>query len=141
VTNILVIALGASVGANLRYLLPNWAAQQLLRWRPQDLGLLPDGAPTDAPSAQHPTAPERSVSARGALREASFWWLTFVFAVSTFVTVALTVHLIPYCCGCWLAYRLPALSPFCRLQTRSLACYACCMAATYSASATASAAS
>jgi CrcB protein len=28
VTNILVIALGASIGANLRYALSNWAAQQ-----------------------------------------------------------------------------------------------------------------
>jgi MFS family permease len=68
----------------------------VLRRRPQDLGLLPDGAATDAAAAQHTTITERSVSARSALREAGFWWLTFAFAVCLFVTVALTVHLIPY---------------------------------------------
>ena len=68
----------------------------LLRRRPQDLGLLPDGAPADAPAAQQAAATERSVPAHLALREAGFWWLTFAFAVSTFATVALTVHLIPY---------------------------------------------
>ena len=68
----------------------------LLRRRPQDLGLLPDGAPKDVSSAQNPPAPERSVSARLALREAGFWWLTFAFAAGTFAAVAMTVHLIPY---------------------------------------------
>jgi MFS family permease len=68
----------------------------LLRRRPADLGLLPDGAPAQRfAEAQAPTA-ERSVPARMALREAGFWWLTFAFAVSSFATVALTVHLIPY---------------------------------------------
>jgi MFS family permease len=68
----------------------------LLRRRPQDLGLLPDGASADAPAAQRPPTPERSVPAHLALREAGFWWLTFAFAVSTFAAVAMTVHLIPY---------------------------------------------
>jgi MFS family permease len=68
----------------------------LLRRRPQDLGLLPDGAPIDAPIGQPQTTAERSVPANAALREAGFWWLTFAFAVSSFATVALTVHLIPY---------------------------------------------
>jgi MFS family permease len=68
----------------------------LLRRRPQDLGLLPDGAPADAPGTEVSGVAERSVPARAALREPAFWWLTFAFAVSTFATVALTVHLIPY---------------------------------------------
>jgi len=68
----------------------------LLRRRPQDLGLLPDGARADAPAVQLPTTAERSVPARTALREVGFWWLTFAFAVSTFAAVAMTVHLIPY---------------------------------------------
>jgi MFS family permease len=68
----------------------------LLRRRPQDLGLLPDGAPADIWAAQPLAAAERSVPAHAALREAGFWWLTFAFAVSTVATVALTVHLIPY---------------------------------------------
>jgi len=68
----------------------------VLRHRPQDLGLLPDGAAADTPTQAHAGADERSMSAHAALREAGFWWLTFAFAVSTFATVALTVHLIPY---------------------------------------------
>ncbi len=68
----------------------------LLRRRPQDLGLLPDGAPAETPATPQPPAPEPSVGAGDALREAGFWWLTFAFAISTFTTVALTVHLIPY---------------------------------------------
>jgi MFS family permease len=68
----------------------------LLRRRPEDLGLLPDGAPArldDTPSEQ---APERSLPTRVVLREPGFWRLSFTFAVSLFSTVALTVHLIPY---------------------------------------------
>jgi MFS family permease len=68
----------------------------LLRRRPQDLGLLPDGATTDTSSEEHAATTQQSVSAGAALREVSFWWLTFAFAISMFATVALTVHLIPY---------------------------------------------
>jgi MFS family permease len=68
----------------------------LLRRRPQDLGLLPDGASVDTRPEERRASGERSVTAAAALREADFWWLTFAFAVSTFATVALTVHLIPY---------------------------------------------
>jgi MFS family permease len=68
----------------------------LLRRRPQDLGLLPDGASTEMLTAQHLVAAERSVSAHAALRAASFWWLTIAFGVGTFAAVAMTVHLIPY---------------------------------------------
>ncbi|MFO7170043.1 MAG: MFS transporter [Chloroflexota bacterium] len=68
----------------------------LLRRRPQDLGLQPDGlppTPADAPAA---AGAERSRTSREALREPAFWWLSFTFAVSTFNSVALTVHFIPY---------------------------------------------
>jgi sugar phosphate permease len=68
----------------------------LLRRCPQDLGLLPDGASVDALAAQQPIPAERSVPTRAALREASFWWLTFAFAVSTLATIALAVDLILY---------------------------------------------
>ncbi|HWQ12837.1 MAG TPA: MFS transporter [Roseiflexaceae bacterium] len=68
----------------------------LLRRRPQDLGQLPDGAPAEG-AAPHAAAPaERGVLARDALREPGFWWLSLAFAVSTFASVALTMHLIPY---------------------------------------------
>ena len=71
----------------------------LLRRRPHDLGLLPDGAPNDTPPEERQPLNERSVTTAVALREADFWWLTFAFAISTFATVALTVHLIPYLVG------------------------------------------
>lgn len=71
----------------------------LLRRRPEDLGLLPDGAPVlDAGTMQvHP--PERSIAARMALGEPRFWLLTVAFTLSGFATVTMTVHLIPFLVG------------------------------------------
>lgn len=68
----------------------------LLRRRPEDLGLVPDGglAPAQTPGA--PVAAEASVSAKDALRSDSFRWLTIGFCLAFFANVAVTVHLIPY---------------------------------------------
>jgi MFS family permease len=68
----------------------------LLRRRPEDLGLLPDGEPAGQEGASASQPLERSVSAGEALREARFWLLTFAFAVSTVATLGMTVYLIPY---------------------------------------------
>ena len=69
----------------------------LLRRRPSDLGLLPDGASAaDDTTLSAPSLPEHSISAGMALREARFWWLTLVFTLNSFASVALTVLLIPY---------------------------------------------
>jgi MFS family permease len=69
----------------------------VLRRRPQDLGLLPDGdAQPSADAAQPLPAAERSLTPRDALHDAGFWLLVIAFGVSTFATVAVTVHLIPY---------------------------------------------
>jgi MFS family permease len=68
----------------------------LLRRRPADLGLLPDGAPAILTEKRPDPPPEPSLTARAALGEAGFWWLSCAFAASTFATVSLTVHLIPY---------------------------------------------
>lgn len=68
----------------------------MLRRRPEDLGLRPDGA---APADGDPTLDrhaEQSTTARSALREGRFWLLTFAFAASTIAGVTLTVHIIPY---------------------------------------------
>jgi MFS family permease len=68
----------------------------ILRRRPEDLGLLPDGAraPTDATS---PAAPvEESIPTATAIRSTSFRWLTIGFCLAFFANVAATVHLIPY---------------------------------------------
>lgn len=81
----------------------------LLRRSPAALGLLPDGdlpsppaaipyairyAPNANVSQQHLSQP--SISVRQALHHAPFWWLSLAFALSTFVAVALSVHLIPF---------------------------------------------
>jgi MFS family permease len=84
----------------------------LLRRRPQDLGLLPDGATTEpaaavAPKPPRPTGPaERAgrpapgqppgVPARVALRGAAFWWLTVAFCLNAVGVLAVNVHLVPY---------------------------------------------
>ncbi len=68
----------------------------ILRHRPEDLGLVPDGQAVPA-TAGGATAPEEvSVAARDAFRSRSFRWLTIGFCLALFANVAVTVHLIPY---------------------------------------------
>lgn len=90
----------------------------LLRRRPQDLGLLPDGATTEPTVARDPatavaakppwhTSPaegadqlthgeQLGVPARVALRGAAFWWLTIAFCLNAVGVLAVNVHLVPY---------------------------------------------
>lgn len=67
----------------------------ILRRRPADLGLLPDGGPGPAPPGQQPVA-ETSVPLRAAIHSSSFRWLTTGFCLAFVVNVAVTVHLIPF---------------------------------------------
>ncbi len=62
----------------------------VLRRRPSDLGLLPDGETT--PSAAKQAAP---ISLGMALRSRFFWMMTLAFALSTLSVSALRVHFIP----------------------------------------------
>lgn len=66
----------------------------LLRRRPEDLGLHPDGAPSAVFDAAE-GAPEPSVPARAAVRSRSFAWLAAAFALSALTGTAVAVHLIP----------------------------------------------
>jgi cyanate permease len=66
----------------------------LLRRRPEDLGLGPDGGPP-AHDRGAPTRP-RGMRAGQALRHASFRWLTAAFWLATVATAAVGVHLLPY---------------------------------------------
>src|SRR5579885_149310 len=68
----------------------------VLRRRPEDLGLMPDGLPASAALAFAPTKSEQSVSARAALRGAAFWWMAAAFALAMLTAGAITVHLLPY---------------------------------------------
>jgi predicted MFS family arabinose efflux permease len=64
----------------------------VLRRRPEDLGLLPDGAAPDP--GRPPPAPER-VSFHRALRDPAYWWLNFAFFLGMTAAVAIGVYLIP----------------------------------------------
>lgn len=66
----------------------------VLRRRPHDLGQVPDGETFEAHPAHSP-APEPSVSAKEALRQPTFWWLSLGFAFSRATSIALTAHLVP----------------------------------------------
>jgi MFS family permease len=79
----------------------------VVRRRPQDVGSLPDGT-TASDDQMTPLPAERSLSLRTALHDADFWWLTTTFAASTFASVALTVHLIPYLVSTGMAARQAA---------------------------------
>lgn len=70
----------------------------VLRRRPADLGLLPDGATVarvNAP-ARPDARPAPDHTAREALLDSSFWWLTAAFALVTMASVAVSVHFVPY---------------------------------------------
>src|SRR5918998_3012069 len=75
----------------------------VLRRRPEDLGLLPDGLrPADPPrreTARAPNAPSaepRSVSVGTALKGPAFWLLAGALSLGTLSQAAMYVHLIPY---------------------------------------------
>jgi MFS family permease len=64
----------------------------VLRRRPEDLGLLPDGMPR-SPGAP-PIAPEGQ-SLERALRDPAYWWLNIAFFLGTAAAVAVGLYLIP----------------------------------------------
>jgi MFS family permease len=74
----------------------------LLRSRPEDLGLQPDGASSRTPAGavtstlKVPDAEEKSISARVALHGSAFWWMTVAFFLNTVALGGLSVHLIPF---------------------------------------------
>jgi len=72
----------------------------LLRNRPADLGLLPDGAALPSTAAiATPDNAERSTTVREALHGTAFWFLAVAFFLATLATGAVFVHLIPYLIG------------------------------------------
>lgn len=65
----------------------------VLRRRPDDLGLLPDG---ETKHASYVARPSIGVSLRNALHSKSFWMLTAAFSLSYLATAAIRFHLIPF---------------------------------------------
>lgn len=67
----------------------------ILRRRPEDLGLLPDGDPKPV-RGEKPKAKPFSMELGAAMREKPFWVLTVSFGLATFAASALRVHFFPY---------------------------------------------
>jgi MFS family permease len=67
----------------------------LVRRRPEDLGLHPDGLP---PAAGAPS-PETGADAGGAFRRPAFWLLTLAGSAGLLAANALLVHQVPYMTG------------------------------------------
>ncbi|MBW4437781.1 MAG: MFS transporter [Pleurocapsa minor GSE-CHR-MK-17-07R] len=67
----------------------------ILRRRPQDLGLFPDGDAHDT-RVVHAKAAQPDATLRHALHSRVFWLMTFAFAVAGFSASAIRVHFIPY---------------------------------------------
>ncbi len=73
---------------------PHWI---VLRHRPADLGLTPDGIDTDEHgNGQSASGDSGSIRLRDALHGAAFWWIAVPFAVIGGCAVAVQIHLIPY---------------------------------------------
>jgi sugar phosphate permease len=68
----------------------------ILRRRPEDLGLQPDGDTRPEGVQASPGLPIEGVPLHQALREHAFWWLTAAFFLGTLSSVAVGVHLIPF---------------------------------------------
>jgi MFS family permease len=68
----------------------------VLRRRPEDLGLLPDGEPPKTLDLNSPIIEEKIFTTRQAMQSRVFWWLTFSFTLNTLVVVVISVHLVPY---------------------------------------------
>ena len=67
----------------------------VLRRRPEDLGLLPDGQAIKRHDAKAPPTIS-GVTLSAAMHTPVFWWITAAFFCETFSTVAVGVHLISY---------------------------------------------
>ncbi|MFM9108327.1 MAG: MFS transporter, partial [Chloroflexota bacterium] len=70
----------------------------VLRRRPEDFGLLPDGErPIPLPDGDPaPLPPLEGATMGEALRDPGFWWLAAGFWLATIVSIAAGVHFIPY---------------------------------------------
>jgi sugar phosphate permease len=69
----------------------------VLRRRPEDLRLRPDGAPATPEEETRPSAPSGDgASLTTALHDPAFWWLAGAFCAGTLTSVAIGVYLIPY---------------------------------------------
>ena len=78
-----------------------WPMARLIRVRPEDHGLLPDGDPPDQvvreavrPARRAPSPDRLQFTGRQAIRTRAFWLITFGHAFSGILFATLTVHLV-----------------------------------------------
>ena len=94
---------------------------QVMRRRPEDYGMLPDGRdPNEAASAAEgdgaALTDEINYTAREALRTRAFWFISLAHAASVLVVSVVTVHFTPHATGN-LGYSLQAAAGIVTLQT------------------------
>jgi MFS family permease len=68
----------------------------VLRRRPEDLGLTPDGTRVGDPGHPAEAVEVAGVPMGAALHDAAFWWLSVAFFLGQLATAAVAVHLVPY---------------------------------------------
>jgi MFS family permease len=68
----------------------------VLRRRPEDLGLTPEGIQAALPQCPVEAAAAPGVPVGVALRDTAFWWLSAAFFLGQLATAAVAVHLVPY---------------------------------------------
>lgn len=96
---------------------------QVIRHRPEQYGLLPDGRAAGAPAARAdtvaaPLPPEgpASFTAREAMRTRAFWFISLAQTASVLVVSVVTVHFVAYATTS-LGYSLKAAAGIVTLQT------------------------
>ena len=97
------------------FLVAAWPASRLIRDRPQDYGLYPDGALPPDPSVKRDTGRTGGATetgpgftARQAMRTSAFWFISFGHALSTMLIATLTVHLVPMLTDQGLSFQMAA---------------------------------
>ena len=102
VVNLLVESLGwrdATLVLGVAGLIVGLPLASILRDRPEDFGMLPDGAPPDSapgrPTAAARGFAEHGLTLRQALRTSAFWTLSVGFASRNFVMAGMAAHFIP----------------------------------------------
>jgi len=96
---------------------------QVMRRRPEDHGMLPDGrdpveaaAEAASAAARGDVSDEINYTAREALRTRAFWFISLAHAASVLVVSVVTVHFTPHATGN-LGYSLSAAAGIVTLQT------------------------
>ncbi len=67
----------------------------MLRHRPQDIGLNPDGDPEPKATVVSEDTRRSDPSLGIALRDQTFWWIAIAFFLARFAEMSITIHLIP----------------------------------------------